>query len=86
MLFLASYGCICDSSYPSREVKVYSNVFFFLNTNNDFWRLFNSILSPGTTFNAELLDQVTIDFKRNCVVLVIANEFVHHMPQLHFQN
>ena len=29
VLFLASYGCICDSSYPSREVKVYSNFFFF---------------------------------------------------------
>ena len=62
--------------------------FFFLNTktHNDFWRLFNFILSPGTTFNAEVLDQVTIDFKRNFVVLVIANEFVHHIPQLHFQN
>ena len=44
------------------------------------------LMQSSLTFNAELLDQVTIDFKRNFVVLVIANEFVHHMPQLHFQN
>ena len=76
--------------HPTLQEKLkYIQMFFFFKKKlklNYFWRLFNFILSPGTTFNAELLDQVTIDFKRNFVVLVIANEFVHHMPQLHFQN
>ena len=76
--------------HPTLQEKLkFIQIFFFkknTKTHNDFWRLFNFILSPRTTFNAELLDQVTIDFKRNFVVLVTANEFVHHMPQLHFQN
>ena len=76
--------------HPTLQEKLkYIQMFFFkkkILKLNYFWRLFNFILSPGTTFNAELLDQVTIDSKRNFVVLVIANEFVHHMPQLHFQN
>ena len=51
-----------------------------------FWRHFNFILNPGTIFNAELLDQVTIEPKMDFVLLVLAYDFVYHMPQLHSRN
>ena len=70
--------------HPTLQEKLkFIQMFFFLNTktHNDFWRLFNFILSPGTIFNAELLDQVTIELKMDFVLLVLAYDFVYHMPQ-----
>ena len=91
--FLNSYSHVHDSSCPSREVN------YLINLNRKkllrleliaFWRLFNFILSPGTIFNAELLDLVTIEMKMDFVLLlVLAYDFcISHylMPQLHFRN
>ena len=67
-------------------INMYIYILKFTKTHHDFWRLFNFISSPGTTFNTEVLDEVIIEVKLDFVLFVLAYVFVCHRPQLHFKN